>query len=77
MTEPAFAAALRNASPVWPSEHEQAVVGRRDSEAAFSNAVGMAEIYAKRRQVGLVAEGDVGSVLKIIEGLLPVCGWSG
>ena len=37
----------------------------------------MAEIYEKRRQVGLVAEGDVGSVLKIIEGLLPVCGWSG
>jgi hypothetical protein len=46
-------------------------------EAAFSNAMGMAEIYEKRRQVGLVSEGDVGPVLKIVEGLLPVCGWSG
>jgi hypothetical protein len=46
-------------------------------EAAFSNAVGLAEMYEKRKQAGLVIDGDVGPVLKIIEGLLPVCGWSG
>jgi hypothetical protein len=45
-------------------------------EAAFSNAVGLIEMYEKRKQVGLVSEGDVGSVLKIIEGLVPICGWS-
>jgi len=46
-------------------------------EAAFSNAVGLVELYEKRRQVGLVTEGDVGPALKIIEGMVPVCGWSG
>ena len=45
-------------------------------EAAFSNAMGTAEIYEKRKQVGLVSEGDVGPVLEIIEGLVPICGWS-
>jgi hypothetical protein len=45
-------------------------------EAAFANAVVTAEMYEKRRQVGLVIEGDVGPVLKIIEGLVPICGWS-
>ena len=46
-------------------------------EAAFSNAVGFVEMYEKRKAVGLVIEGDVGPALKIIEGLVPVCGWSG
>jgi hypothetical protein len=46
-------------------------------EAAFSNAMGLVEIYEKRKQVGLVLEGDVGPALKIVEGLVPVCGWSG
>jgi hypothetical protein len=45
-------------------------------EAAFANAIAFAEMYEKRRQVGLVAEGDVGPMLKIIEGLVPICGWS-
>ena len=45
-------------------------------EAAFSNARETAEIYDKRKQVGLVSEGDVGPVLEIIEGLVPICGWS-
>ena len=42
-------------------------------EAAFSNAVGLAEMYEKRKQVGLVAPGDVGSMLQIIERLVPFC----
>jgi hypothetical protein len=45
-------------------------------EAAFANAVASIETYEKRRQVGLVGEGDVGPALKIIEGLVPICGWS-
>src|SRR5262249_8399399 len=45
-------------------------------EAAFSNAAGLAEMYEKRKQVGLVGDGDIGPVLKIIEGLVPVCGSS-
>jgi hypothetical protein len=45
-------------------------------EAAFANAVGLIEMYEKRRQVGLVGDGDVGPALKIIEGLVPICGWS-
>jgi hypothetical protein len=45
-------------------------------EAAFSNAVGLAEMYEKRKLAGLVSDGDVGPVLEIIERLVPVCGWS-
>lgn len=45
-------------------------------EAAFANAVGLAEIHEKRKQVGLVDDGDVGTLLKTIEALVPVCGWS-
>ena len=45
-------------------------------EAAFSNAIGLVDIHEKRKQAGLVGDEDVGAMLKIIETLVPVCGWS-
>jgi hypothetical protein len=45
-------------------------------EAAFSNVAWLAEIYDRRKQAGLVSDEDVAPMLKILEGLVPVCGWS-
>jgi hypothetical protein len=46
-------------------------------EAAFSNAISVVEQYARRKAVGLVGDADVAPVLKSIEALIPICGWSG
>src|SRR6185369_8061444 len=45
-------------------------------EAAFSNAIVAAEQFEKRKQVGLVNGASVAPVLKTVEALIPVCGWS-
>ena len=46
-------------------------------EAAFSNAISTAEQYQRRKEVGLVGGADVAPVLKNVEALIPICGWSG
>jgi hypothetical protein len=45
-------------------------------EAAFSNAISVAGVYERRKQAGLVDGEDVAPVLKSVEALIPVCGWS-
>jgi hypothetical protein len=45
-------------------------------EAAFSNAVSVAEQYKRRKEVGLVSGADVAPILKDVEALIPICGWS-
>lgn len=45
-------------------------------EAAFANAIAVVEQFERRRQVGLVNGAGVAPVLKRVEALIPVCGWS-
>jgi hypothetical protein len=46
-------------------------------EAAFSNAIATVEQYERRKSAGLVGSADVAPVLKNVEALIPICGWSG
>lgn len=45
-------------------------------EAAFSNALSSAEMFERRKQVGLVSDAGIAPILKSIEALVPICGWS-
>ena len=45
-------------------------------EAAFSNALSLAEVFERRKQVGLVGDAGIAPILKSIEALVPFCGWS-
>jgi hypothetical protein len=45
-------------------------------EAAFSNAIAVAEQFERRKQVGLVSGAAVAPILKSIDALIPLCGWS-
>ena len=45
-------------------------------EAAFSNAITVVEQYKRRKEVGLVGGADVAPILKDVEALIPICGWS-
>jgi hypothetical protein len=43
-------------------------------EAAFSYVTWLAEVYERRKEVGLAHTGDVTPILAEIEALVPVCG---